>query len=190
MVTLFTGLREGEVLGLTWECVDFDGKHITVRQQLQKRRGTNGQYELASTKNGKVRVLTPADYVLDVLRLQRAKQNQERLLLGSEWSNPMGLVFTSPTGGHLCAQTVYLHFKSLVAEAGFPKAHFHDLRHSYAVAALKSGDDIKTVQENLGHHTAAFTLDVYGHVTNQMKQESAERMQRFIQSVAVGGQKG
>lgn len=190
LVTLFTGLREGEVLGLTWECVDFDAKHITVRQQLQKRRGTNGQYELASTKNGKVRVLTPADYVLDVLRLQRAKKNQERLMLGGEWSNPMGLVFTSPTGGHLCAQTVYLHFKSLVAEAGFPEARFHDLRHSYAVAALKSGDDIKTVQENLGHHTAAFTLDVYGHVTNQMKQESAERMQRFIQSVAVGGQKG
>ena len=82
-----------------------------------------------------MRVLTPADYVLDVLRLQRAKQNQERLLLGSEWSNPMGLVFTSPTGGHLCAQTVYLHFKSLVAEAGFPKAHFHDLRHPYVKTA-------------------------------------------------------
>ncbi len=87
-------------------------------------------------------------------------------------------------------RSLYLHFKSLVAAAGFPDARFHDLRHSYAVAALKSGDDIKTVQENLGHHTAAFTLDVYGHVTNQMKQESAERMQRFIQSVAAGGQKG
>ena len=58
-----------------------------------------------------------------------------------------------------------------------------DLRHSYAVAALQSGDDIKTVQENLGHHTAAFTLDVYGHVTEQMKQASAARMERFIQSV-------
>ena len=57
------------------------------------------------------------------------------------------------------------------------------MRHSYAVAALQSGDDIKTVQENLGHHTAAFTLDVYGHVTEQMKQASAARMERFIQSV-------
>ena len=51
------------------------------------------------------------------------------------------------------------------------------------MAALQSGDDIKTVQENLGHHTAAFTLDVYGHVTEQMKQASAARMERFIQSV-------
>ncbi len=61
---------------------------------------------------------------------------------------------------------------------------FHELRHSYAVAALQSGDDIKTVQENLGHHTAAFTLDVYGHVTDRMKQASADRMEGFIKSVS------
>ena len=61
------------------------------------------------------------------------------------------------------------------------KRHY---RHSYAVAALRSGDDIKTVQANLGHHTAAFTLDVYGHVTEQMKQDSAERMDHFIRKVS------
>ena len=53
----------------------------------------------------------------------------------------------------------------------------------YAVASIRSGDDIKTVQENLGHATAAFTLDIYGHVTEQMKQASADRMEQFIQAV-------
>ena len=65
-------------------------------------------------------------------------------------------------------------------------ARFHDLRHSYAVAAIRAGDDIKTVQGNLGHATAAFTLDVYGHVTDQMKRESADRMERFIRTVSAG----
>ena len=60
----------------------------------------------------------------------------------------------------------------------------HDLHHTFAIASIKSGDDIKTVQENLGHATAAFTLDVYGHVTKQMKQDSAERMEQFIKSVS------
>ena len=60
---------------------------------------------------------------------------------------------------------------------------FHDLRHTFAVNSLKAGDDIKTVQENLGHHTAAFTLDVYAHVTSGMKQESASRMEKFLRSV-------
>ena len=59
------------------------------------------------------------------------------------------------------------------------------MRHSYAVAAIKSGDDIKTVQENLGHATAAFTLDVYARVTKQMKRDSAQRMEQFIQSVSA-----
>ncbi len=56
--------------------------------------------------------------------------------------------------------------------------------HSYAVAALQSGDNVKTVQQNLGHHTAAFTLDVYGHVSENMKRESAERMEAFINQVS------
>lgn len=56
----------------------------------------------------------------------------------------------------------------------------YELRHSYAVAALRSGDNIKMVQENLGHHTEAFTLGVYGHATEKMKRDSADRMQRYI----------
>lgn len=72
-----------------------------------------------------------------------------------------------------------------MTEIGSPETRFHDLRHSYAVAAIRSGDDIKTVQSNLGHATAAFTLDVYGHVTAKMQQESANRMEQFINTVNV-----
>ena len=67
-----------------------------------------------------------------------------------------------------------------MVQIGSPETRFHDLRHSYAVASIKSGDDIKTVQENLGHATAAFTLDVYGHVSQRMQKESANRMQNYI----------
>ena len=74
-------------------------------------------------------------------------------------------------------------FKPVVDEIGMPDVRFHDLRHSYAVASIRAGDDIKTVQENLGHATAAFTLDVYSHVTEQMKRDSANRMQKYIQNV-------
>lgn len=71
----------------------------------------------------------------------------------------------------------------IVRNIGAPATRFHDLHHTFAVASIKSGDDIKTMQENLGHATAAFTLDVYGHVTKQMKQDSAARMEQFIKSV-------
>ena len=97
---------------------------------------------------------------------------------------PYNLIFTNPTGGYLSYRTVYDCFKRVVKKLGLPNTRFHDLRHTYAVAAIKSGDDIKTVQENLGHATAAFTLDVYGHVTDQMKHVSANRMEAFISSVS------
>jgi len=96
-----------------------------------------------------------------------------------------GLVFTDESGHRITPQAAYRAFKLVVTELGMPNVRFHDLRHSYAVASLRSGDDVKTVQENLGHATAAFTLDTYGHVTEQMKTESANRMEAFIQSVSA-----
>ena len=183
IVTLFTGMREGEVLGLTWDCVDFDKGTIAINKQLQKERRGTGAYHLVSPKNGKGRKITPAQTVMDILRAQRQKQSDWKRFVGEAWEDS-NFVFTDQMGHHLSAQTVYLHFKKLAAKAGYPNARFHDLRHSYAVAALQSGDDIKTVQENLGHHTAAFTLDVYGHVTEQMKQDSANRMEQYIKRIS------
>ena len=93
-------------------------------------------------------------------------------------------MFTDEFDGHLIKATVYRSFKSVAKTIGRADARFHDLRHSYAVAAIRSGDDIKTVQSNLGYATAAFTLDVYGHVTDQMKQDSAARLEKFIEKVS------
>ena len=104
---------------------------------------------------------------------------------GPAWQEN-GLVLSNQAGGYLSYRTVYDCFKRIVKRIGLPDARIHDLRHTFAVASIKSGDDIKTVQENLEHATAAFTLDVYGHVTKQMKRDSAQRMEQFIQAVSAG----
>lgn len=185
IVTLFTGMREGEVLGLTWDCVDFDRGLLLVNKQIQLHQETGMEaYKLVSPKNGKSRTVAAAPSVMAVLKRHRTTQAQQRLFAGQAWSNPDNLVFTDELGCHLTKPTVYRAFKAIVKDIGRPEVRFHDLRHSYAVAALRSGDDIETVQSNLGHATAAFTLDVYGHVTDKMKQESAARMEQFIQSVS------
>jgi len=181
-VTLFTGMREGEVLGLRWDCVDFERGTISIDKQLQREKKKNSQYVFSSLKNGKGRTIAPAPWIMAYLKNHRAQQAKARLKAGPMWENS-GLVFTDEVGHHLAIHTVYKNFKALVASIGCPDARFHDLRHSYAVAAIRAGDDIKTVQGNLGHATAAFTLDVYAHVTEQMKQASAQRMEGFIRDV-------
>ena len=182
-VTLFTGMREGEALGLTWDRVDFMRGTILISRQLQKEKKAGGQFRLVSLKNDKPRRIMPAPWVMQLLRDRKLQQYEHKERAGAAWSNPMNLVFTNELGGHLIPQTVVRHFKEIVSSIGRPDARFHDLRHSYAVASLRSGDDIKTVQGNLGHATAAFTLDVYGHVTNQMQEASAVRMEAYIKGI-------
>ena len=181
-VTLFTGMRKGEALGLLWDCVDLESGILKVDKQLQLIRGSKGQYQMVPTKNSKARTITLAPSVVKVLHSVRRKQLENKMLYGSAWEDS-GFVFTNELGHHLFASTVYKSFKRVMKEIGSPETRFHDLRHSYAVASIRSGDDIKTVQDNLGHATAAFTLDVYGHVTQKMKQDSANRMEQFIQAV-------
>ena len=79
---------------------------------------------------------------------------------------------------------VYKEYKKLAKIIGAPESRVHDLRHTFAVLSLQNGDPIKTVQDNLGHATAAFTLDVYGHVSQKMRQQSADRMEAYIQKTA------
>lgn len=189
-VVVFTGLRLGEALGLTWDCIDFQKNRLTINKQLQKRPLADGGFTFAPLKNDKVRVIAPAPFVLNLLKQWNQKQAEDRLAAGCLWQGwksdkerQNAIVFTNELGGHLHPQTVLVHFKKLAASVGAPQARVHDLRHTYAVLSLQNGDDVKTVQENLGHATAAFTLDVYGHVSEHMKEASAQRMQQYIENM-------
>ncbi len=186
-VAMFTGMRQGELLGLSWDCVDFKTGIITVKQQLQCK---DGNYFLETPKSGKGRTILPAPLVMDALRRQQERQQRQQALAGMLWDNKFNLVFTDASGKYLVRRTVVKHFKKITERAGISEdARFHDLRHSFAVTSLYAGDDIKTVQANLGHATAQFTLDVYGHVTQKMRQESANRMQKFYEQLnAENGQ--
>ncbi len=95
-----------------------------------------------------------------------------------------GLVFNHPDGSHYSQPTIWKEFQDILAAAGLEHHRVHDLRHTFAVNSLRAGDDIKTLQENRGHYSAAFTLDHCGHITETMRQESANRMQAFIQGMS------
>ena len=106
-----------------------------------------------------------------------------QLKAGALWNNAHNLVFTNETGGPLEQWRVEKDYQAAVEAAGLVGARFHDLRHTYAVNAIRAGDDIKTIQGNLGHASAAFTLDRYGPFTERMRQDSAARMEGFIKGV-------
>jgi integrase len=180
-VAIYTGLREGELLGLPWSCVDFTRGILTVKQQLRREQKKGGTYYISSTKNGKIRTIKLAPSILEIFKNQKDLEDQKRLAAGDAWLNT-GLVFTNEIGGYLSYRTVYDCFKRIVRSMGRPNLRFHDLRHTYATICAYNGDDPKTLQSNLGHATPAFSMTVYEHVTAQMATASADRMEAFIQA--------
>ena len=93
------------------------------------------------------------------------------------------MVFSNPTGGYLSYRTVYDCFKRITRQLGL-EVRFHELRHAYVSLALQGGDDIKTVQENLGHATPEFTMKVYAYVNQTMQKNSAARMENTIKTLS------
>lgn len=184
LTALFTGRRESELLGLTWDCIDFDNQIITSYRQLLRPRKKGKPYRYDSHKNDKIITTRPSNFVFDILKKQKEWQSQAKLIAGDLWDegNFKDLVFTNDTGRHLIHNTVLDNLKQILSDLNMPINRFHDLRHSYAVFALQAGDNIKTLQENLSHATVAFTLEKYGHVTASIQKESASRMDAFIHS--------
>ncbi len=187
LTDIFTGLRSGELIGLTWDCVDFEHGIIRVEKQLCQVRKKGLQFYFGTLKNGKTRVIEPAPFVMEVLKKHQAAQKAQKKKAGDLWNegNFPNLVFTHADGSHLNQWFVCRTFQNYLKKAGLPHHRMHDLRHTFAVNSIMAGDDIKTLQENMGHYSAAFTLDRYGHVTPTMRRESANRMQAYINNLTT-----
>ena len=170
ITALFTGMRAGELLGL----------------QLTQSRGAGHPFAFGTLKNGKTRSINPAPFVLDILKEHKEHQEEQKRMAGVLWNEGKfpNLVFTHEDGSHLSQPTIWKAFQKALEDAGLEHHRLHDCRHTFAVNSIRAGDDIKTIQENMGHYSAAFTLDRYGHVTETMRQESANRMQAFIQGMS------
>jgi site-specific recombinase XerD len=117
---------------------------------------------------------------------------RERLKAGAAWDGwkdskdqATALVFTNPLGAELHPRTIAKHLKIILSKIGVEDVTVHDLRHTYATLALQNGIDVKTVSQTLGHATAAFTLDIYAAVTERMYQQSADKMQSYIDSLVA-----
>lgn len=181
-IALFTGMRQGEILGLSWGDIDFRNGSVTVRRQLQRN---DHVYDRILPKYGSVRKMYPAPIVMNLLRQQKEKQALYKKRAKEAWNNPMNLAFTKPNGENVSQSTVYKQFKKLVEAIGCPNARFHDLRHTFTDMSFAAGDDPRTVQGNLGHKTATFTLERYAHFNADSGRRSAQRMQHYIENLGV-----
>ena len=183
IVTLFTGMRQSEVVGLQWQDIDWERGIINVSRQRQRNVKEGGYRMIETTKNGKARKVTAAKGVLRVLEQQRQQQEADRIAAGPAWENKENFVFTDKLGRPVKHPSLYKHYKKAVKAIGMSESRFHDLRHSYAINAIQGGDNIKAISDNLGHFSTAFTMDVYGETSEAMRRHSQEIIDNLMEEV-------
>ena len=164
---LATGLRRGELLGLKWTDIDFNANSIYIQRQITRTDGEVKESPL-KTKNAYRQIIVPPE-VTEILKQKKDRENGF-----SEY------VFSSPTGGPISPDSVLKMLHRVLKRAGLEKVRFHALRHTFATMALQNGVDVKTLSGLLGHYSASFTLDTYGHITPAMKQDAAEKVGSFL----------
>jgi integrase len=188
---LSLGLRLGEGLGIAWPDVDLDTGRFNIHQALQridkKLYPDRGGLQLVEPKGGySARVVTLPAVTIAALRHRQAEQEEERRWAGTRWRNDWNLVFTTRDGKPLDERNVLRRFQEkILAIAGVPKMRIHDLRHSAVAILIAQGVNIKAISELLGHSSVAFTLQVYGHLLEETKRETATKMDAALAPVAT-----
>lgn len=168
VLSLFTGLRIGEICAMKWSDIDIEKRVITVRRTIQRiqtfEKGRKTKLIITEPKSIKSRREIPIpDGIISLLDNFRTKED-DYILSGC----------TKPVE----PRTMQNRFKAVLRKEGLPSVHFHSLRHSFATRAIEAGSDIKTLSEILGHSSVELTLNIYVH-------SSLERKRALMDKVTV-----
>jgi integrase len=173
-----TGLRRSEAVGLPWSAVELDAGRLAVVQTAVKA-GNRTVVDQATKSSRSRRTIALDAGTVAALRTHRARQLGERMAAGPAWSDT-ALVFTREDGTGLDPVWVARCFRRLSEAAGLPRIRLHDVRHSWATAALGAGVPLKVVSERLGHASVSITADTYQHVSEGMDRQAADLVAGLI----------
>lgn len=177
---VFLGLRQGELLGLTWADVDFDAGLVRVRKQLDR---SGSRVEPKTPKAVREVVLMPT-----LGRLLREHK------LRTPFSTPGDYVFTTSAGTPYYWRNVSKRGLERAKQRagldgeGRPRLRFHDLRHTFASILVAQGENVVYVSRQLGHASVKQTLDTYAHLIDRAEhaQRASERLESSFGAILEG----
>ncbi len=174
-LALTTGMRPSEYLALKWQDIDWDRGTVSVVRTLEK---SAGGWRFAETKRARSRrIIKLQEWVLELLKTQHDRSKQRVKCVLTEAAD---LLFTTPAGHPIHSGKLARKFKTILRKTGLPVIRLYDLRHTSATLALAAGVPPKVVAEQLGHASAAFTLDIYSHVLPHMQAGAASRVEALL----------
>lgn len=187
VTAMLTGLRRGELFGLHWGDIDWENQILHVNGSLCRVQKTDDKgksytdYEVLSPKTTKSRRNVPLSHtVVQALLLQKEWQETSQKLLGESYENPENFVFTEEDGSIIDHRRFLDQYYAVLEKYNISRIRFHDLRHTFASLLLESGENIKSIQELLGHSQISTTMDIYAHFSENLKKKSIQNLSNLI----------
>ena len=165
MLAVFSGARQGELLGLRWGDMDWENCQLAIQRTFN-----NGRLFTPKTHTSKRKI--------DLGPMIMKQLKRWRLACPK---NDLDLVFPNEAGNHINNKNMLRrHFRPALQAAGCPSIRFHDLRHTNASLRLENGENIKYIQTQLGHASPTITLNVYAHLMKDRNPEAAQRLENTV----------
>lgn len=176
-IAFHTGMRSAEVCGLTWDCIDLDNKKIEVEKILvYKGKGIS---DLGTPKTpSSYRTISIGDTLIDILKKHKEWQEKNIKDYG-KYYNHSNFVCTKENGENITTNSIKYLSRIVNLELGID-FNFHALRHTHATMLLEAKANIKDIQRRLGHSRLSTTMDIYSHVTKQMKDDTVDIFEKII----------
>lgn len=174
---MVTGCRRGEIMGLHWDSIDWEGQELRIDRALNYTP-KSGIFE-DSTKTGESRNIKLPRETMQLLRLYRAHYYGLKLKNGDRWIES-GYVFTCDNGAAMNPDTVTQWLADFAKKYDLPHIHPHKFRHTMASLLISNGTDTLTVSKRLGHAKVSTTTDIYSHLIKKSDERAAESIADVI----------
>jgi len=172
---LATGIRQSELLGARWDSVDLELGTFAVERSVHH---VDGQFIVRTPKTRHSRrTIELSAATVAMMRRHRERQGRH------EVRSDLDLVFPDAVGGYQHRRTFLTGFRRILAKSGIEderSVNFHSLRHTAASMWIKAGVDLLIVSRRLGHGSASFTMDVYGHMLPGQQRAAAEALDHLM----------
>lgn len=179
ILLLFSGMRRGELLGLSWPDIDMGKQIIHIRRSSQVQKG-KGVTEAPTKNKFSVRDVRVSGFVFELLAQYRVWWNEHRLQYGTDWHGEKERLFIQDDGSPLYPDTINFWLKKFLEHNSIPYITPHSLRHTFCTLELAAGTDYRTLQSLSGHAQASTLVNIYGHVLESAQRKAADALERVL----------
>lgn len=189
------GLRLGEAFAITWDDINFEDNTLSINKQVQ---WDNKYWYFTDTKYKSDRIIDLDDFMVNILKQYKVQQLKDKVYYGEHYmklkindknqineieGNEINLINIRENGTYIQPRVMQHCFRVIHYKLGYKELDYHSLRHTHTTMLLSAGANIKAVQERLGHKKLDITLQVYTHVTDEMRKKTLDILNKKEQLI-------